>query len=154
MGISRATSLSDLYYYKERRKFNMELDAKQKVLMAIYSEYQKDVPSMKEITFGSLDMDCQVFKIALDKLQNEGLILGAKLHFRQGSPHPDTTITNFIKMTREGIEFVEEKMEIQRFLSGREKVEMLRQKFGKLGWESLSEFAAKVLIEVSKQVVS
>lgn len=131
----------------------MELDAKQKVLMAIYVEYQKDVPDMTTITFDRLDMDSLVFKIALDKLENEGLISGTKLHFRQGSPYPDVVSTNFIKMTREGIQFVEGKMEIERTLSGKEKLELLRQKCGKLGWEALSEFTAKVLVEISKQII-
>lgn len=57
-------------------------------------------------------------------------------------------------MTREGIIFVEEKLEIQRSLSGREKLEILRQKCGKLGWEALSEFSARVLVEVSKQMIT
>lgn len=132
----------------------MELDAKQKVLLAIYTEYQKDIPNMGEITFSSLDMDSQAFNIALDKLENEGLINDTKLHFRAGSPYPDKTITIFTKMTREGIDFVETKMDIEKSLTGKEKIEILKQKFGKLGWESLSEFAAKVLIEISKQALS
>lgn len=59
----------------------MQLDSKQKVLMAIYAEYQKDIPDMDLVSFESLDMDSKVFYIALDKLENEGLITGTKLHF-------------------------------------------------------------------------
>lgn len=132
----------------------MQLDSKQKVLMAIYAEYQKDIPDMDLVSFESLDMDSKVFYIALDKLENEGLITGTKLHFRTGYPYPNAAITIFTKMTREGIIFVEEKLEIQRSLSGREKLEILRQKCGKLGWEALSEFSARVLVEVSKQMIT
>ena len=137
-----------------KRGSTVQLDAKQKVLLAIYAEYQKDIPDMSLITFENLDMDCKAFYVALDKLENEGLITGTKLHFRTGYPYPNAAITIFIKMTREGIVFVEEKLDIQRALSGREKLEILHQKFGKLGWEALSDFTAKVLVEVSKQIIT
>ena len=84
----------------------MDLDSKQKVLLAIYTEYQKDIPKMELITNVNLDMDSQVFRIAVDKLQSEGFIIGAKIHFPAGNPYPDKLIPHFIKMTREGIEFV------------------------------------------------
>ena len=53
----------------------MDLDSKQKVLLAIYTEYQKDIPKMELITNVNLDMDSQVFRIAVDKLQSEGFII-------------------------------------------------------------------------------
>jgi len=53
----------------------LELDSKQEVLYAIYAEYQKDLPDMKNITYQSLDMDLEVFQMALIKLQNEGFII-------------------------------------------------------------------------------
>lgn len=131
----------------------MDLDSKQKVLLAIYTEYQKDIPNMELITNVNLDMDSQVFRIAVDKLQSEGFIIGAKIHFPAGNPYPDKLIPHFIKMTREGIEFVEEKMEIQRSWTSKEKVEDLKIKFGKLGWDALSDFAAKTLVEILKQTI-
>ncbi|WP_455577068.1 hypothetical protein [Anaerosinus sp.] len=131
----------------------MDLDSKQKVLLAIYTEYQKDIPKMELITNVNLDMDSQVFRIAVDKLQSEGFIIGAKIHFPAGNPYPDKLIPHFIKMTREGIEFVEEKMEIQRSWTSKEKVEDLKIKFGKLGWDALSDFAAKTLVEILKQTI-
>lgn len=131
----------------------MELDAKQKVLIAIYTEYQKDIPDMSLITNASLDMDCRVFKIAVDKLQNEDLITGAKIHFPASSPYPDKILCQFIKMTREGIEYVENKMDIKKSWSCREKVEDIKNKAGKLGWESLGDFAAKALVEITKTIM-
>lgn len=108
---------------------------------------------MELITNVNLDMDSQVFRIAVDKLQSEGFIIGAKIHFPAGNPYPDKLIPHFIKMTREGIEFVEEKMEIQRSWTSKEKVEDLKIKFGKLGWDALSDFAAKTLVEILKQTI-
>lgn len=132
----------------------MELDAKQKVLMAIYAEYQKDVPVMQNVTFGNLDMDSRVFKIAVDKLENEVLITGAKIHYKPGSGYPDIVTIDLVKMTLAGIEFVETKMELDHGLTGKEKLEVLSQKWGKLGWEVLNDFTAKVLAEMAKQTIS
>lgn len=131
----------------------MRLDAKQQVLLAIYAEYQKDVPDMSKITFSSLDMDSKVFKIAVDKLENEGLIVGAKIHTPIGSQYPASVLLTFAKMTRRGIDFVESKMDIQQELAGCEKLDVLSRKFGKLGWEVLGNFTANVLTEIAKQVL-
>lgn len=131
----------------------MNIDAKQKVLLAIYTEYQKDMPDMSRITHTGLDMDAQVFRVAIDKLESEGYIRGAKVHYPAGRPYPDAVIPNFIKMTREGLQFVEEKMDIERGLTGSEKVAELRTKFGKFGWNALTDFAAKTLVELAKQVI-
>ena len=84
----------------------MELDAKQKVLMAIYAEYQKDIPVMQNITFANLDMDSRVFKIAVDKLENEGLINGAKIHYKPGSVYPESVEIDDAKLTQHGDELV------------------------------------------------
>lgn len=131
----------------------MDIDAKQKVLFAIYTEYQKDIPDMNLITNTSLDMDAKVFRIAVYKLQNEGFVKGAIMHCPNNSPHPDKIVPLFIKMTREGIEYVEEKMELCKSLSSKEKIEELRIKFGRFGWDALSDFAAKTLVEITKQIV-
>lgn len=52
----------------------MKLDTKQQVLLALYSEYQNDIPRMTDVTCTALEMDYDVFCAALDKLQNEGYI--------------------------------------------------------------------------------
>ena len=54
----------------------MKLDIKQQVLLAIYIEYQKDLPNMSCVNNTELNMDIDVFNVALDKLQNEGYIKG------------------------------------------------------------------------------
>ena len=132
--------------------YAMELDAKHQVLYAIYAEYQKDLPDMQAaITFRNLDMDCRVFKAAVEKLQNEGLIQGAAILRGDGK----ILYINVKDMlpTRTGIEYVEAKMAIDRGMTGRQKVAALKEKFGKLGWETLIDVAAKVLCEMGKQAV-
>lgn len=127
----------------------MELDSKQKVLYAIYAEYQKDVPDMKSITFQSLDMDLDVFQMALIKLQNEGLISGLVII-------PPTVTPSRIKgmnkdnilPTRYGIEYVENKLDIQKDKSSKEKLSLLKDRFGKLGWGVLKDVVSKILIDM------
>lgn len=52
------------------------LDAKMRVLAAIYAEYQKDVPNMWNVNCTSLRMEWNAFRAAIMKLQNEELIRG------------------------------------------------------------------------------
>lgn len=127
----------------------LELDSKQEVLYAIYLEYQKDLPDMKSITYKSLDMDLDVYQMALIKLQNEGLIDGLRII------PPGTVIPSRIKgldkdnilPTFKGIEYVEGKLEIEGDKSSIEKLLILKDKFGKLGWSVLKEVVSKILIE-------
>jgi len=52
----------------------LDLDSKQRVLLAIYTEYQKDIPTMEDITAEALELDIEVFGIAVEKLINEQMI--------------------------------------------------------------------------------
>ena len=45
-----------------------------KVLLAIYKEYKKDLPDMNKINAKVLGLESDVFKIALKKLRTEELI--------------------------------------------------------------------------------
>src|SRR5690606_28819551 len=111
-------------------------------------EYQKDIPNMKEnICAEKLGLDDTVFKIAIDKLQNEGLIKGAMIANFDASPTPYAVVTDYIKMTREGIDYVENKIGIDKTLTGAEKVKKVLYKMGELGFEQLKDIAAKVLSE-------
>lgn len=50
----------------------MELSAEQQVLLALYIEYQKDLPNMENVTFKNLEMDKDIFNEALNKLDKKG----------------------------------------------------------------------------------
>lgn len=52
----------------------MKLGTKENVLLAIYIEYQKDLPDMGSVNNTALNMDIDVFNVALEKLQNEEYI--------------------------------------------------------------------------------
>lgn len=130
---------------------NMKLDSKQKVLIAIYIEYQKDVPNMNEsIQPTKLGMEREVLDIAIDKLQNEGLIDGADIR-RGGIGNKIIAIfTRDIRMTGEGIEYVESKIGLSRVLTGEDKVKFVLKELASSGWEQLKDIAAKALVEISR----
>ena len=131
----------------------MEFDSKQKVLLAIYTEYQKDMPKMKDVIKAEvLGLERDVFKIALEKLENEGLI--TDIHFiRGGNSHiPNAVITDSVKMTNYGIEYVEEKLSIERTLTGEEKVKSILKSAVSWGWDQIKDIAARTLADMSKWV--
>lgn len=147
----------------------MDIDAKQKVLYAFYAEYQKEIPDMTTVTADILQMDKTVFNVALIKLSNEGLISGGEfqrnptpslkespnglsLIYREAGPLKDFNNASYkdinlegIMLTRDGIEFVENKLKIERSGTGLEKLKWLRDKFTEFGWEILKAYVIEKL---------
>jgi hypothetical protein len=125
----------------------MEIDAKHKALYAIYAEYQKDAPDMTMITPNAIGLDEDVFKMALVKLQNEEFIHG--LHVpgisQQKGLIPVRVVWESVMPTRFGIEYVENKLEIGKQLTGLEKIRQLKEKFGRFGWEVLQNVTSQIL---------
>lgn len=127
----------------------MKLDTKQKVLVAIYTEYQKDIPNMSyNIKAKELGIDGEVFAIALDKLMNEGLITG--VNFNKVNNKILATCMDELMMTRDGIEYVETKLGIEKTLSGTEKVQEMAKKSVNWGWNEFKDITVKVLSEMGK----
>jgi hypothetical protein len=122
----------------------MDIDAKHKVLFALYAEYQKDIPDMPSLTFGALDMDSRVFKIALLKLQNEGFIDGLETFPPNTRMEPKAVILDSAMPTRFGIEYVESKLELASASTGAEKLKQLKEKFGRFGWEVLQNVVSQI----------
>jgi len=129
----------------------MEFDAKQKVLMSIYTEYQKDLPDMKsKIKAATIGLEPNIFKVALEKLENEGLITDVRF-IRGGNSHiPITALTDSIKMTAYGIQYVEEKFKIEKTLTGVDKVKKIAGSAVGWGWDQLKDIAARTLAEMAK----
>lgn len=134
----------------------MRLDAKQKVLIAIYTEYQKDIPEIhNEVTPEKLGIDYEAFDIAIVKLENEGLITDTSLtrttisadsknRWGIGSRLDDT------KMTPWGIEYVETKLGLEKTMSGMEKVQEMAKKSATWGWNEFKGITVQVLAEMGK----
>jgi hypothetical protein len=81
----------------------MELDTKQKVLLALYAEYQKDLPNMREIRADTLGLTKDVFYVAIEKLQNEGFIRDANIAYAGMGPYPFDVKIDRCKLTRYGM---------------------------------------------------
>jgi hypothetical protein len=128
----------------------MKLDLKQKVLVAIYTEYQKDVPEMDNITQSLFDIDESKFIIALKKLENEDKINGLKFaEFTEGTLLLPNTMSQ-VMMTNHGMDYVENVLGIQPTLNGLEKAREVASKAGGWGFEQLKDFAVKVTTEMIK----
>ena len=124
----------------------MEFDSKQKVLIAIYMEYQKDIPNMDSVSAASVGLEPQVFAVAVDKLDNEGLIKGVNI--TSGCRDNPIIFMNNAKMTSYGLNYVETKLGIQPEKTGLEKIKEISQNAVSWGWNEAKDFAAKVLSEI------
>lgn len=130
----------------------MELDSKQRVLLAIYTEYQKDIPVMKDITHKLLGLEIQVFGIAVEKLINEGMINASPTVIKhKGGIRQQIKAVNLngVKMSSKGLEYVEKKLFIDQTLSNKEKVEKVMESAGNWGWEQIKDIGTKVLAEMA-----
>ncbi|WP_248928299.1 hypothetical protein [Paenibacillus hamazuiensis] len=95
----------------------MEVDLKQKVLLAFYMEYQKDLSNLLKINHEYIGVSRDLFITALGKLENEELMI-----FELRYPMNDSQILSYVSITRRGIEYIEKKFEIDSTLSGSEKI--------------------------------
>jgi DNA-binding Lrp family transcriptional regulator len=124
----------------------MDFDSKQKVLVAIYMEYQKDIPDMEQITAESVGLGRKVFLTSLEKLENESLIRGIK--FVRGGGETLMAHIGHTMMTPYGLNYVENKLNIQPEKSGLEKMKDISQKAAAWGWNEAKDFAVKVVSEI------
>lgn len=134
----------------------MNLDTKQKVLIAIYTEYQKDIPEIhNEITPEKLGIDEEIFDIAIVKLENEGLIIDTSLisgmiSIDSKNRWSISTRLDNTKMTPYGINYVENKLGIDSTLSGFDKVKKVGEKCAIWGWNEFKDITVKILSEMGK----
>ncbi|SHJ52600.1 YjcQ protein [Clostridium cavendishii DSM 21758] len=130
----------------------MELDSKQKVLVAIYTEYQKEDFDMRtNIKADVIGIEYQIFAKAIVKLINEEYITGVKL-VRGGIGNKiHSILLDDMLITKEGIEYVESKIGLEKTLSGKEKAKHIGKKALEAGWDKGSDLAAKVIGELIKQ---
>jgi len=88
-----------------------ELNTKDKVLLAIYEEYQKDVPDMKNnINAKNIGVDLEEYKSAMEKHENEGNI--RNVTFTRGGQGDRILLvfTDNLMITDRGIDYVKENL--------------------------------------------
>ncbi|MCP1355454.1 YjcQ family protein [Aneurinibacillus migulanus] len=127
----------------------MELDTKQKVLIALFTEYQKDLPNMRSIKAETLGLQRDVFNVAISKLVTEGYITDALEIRLPGETYPAYRLDD-CKLTRDGIDYVQNKLEIEPTLSGVEKIKGVVEKLGQWGLEQVKEVVVKIASETIK----
>ncbi|UWS63299.1 hypothetical protein N2384_11130 [Bacillus paralicheniformis] len=121
-----------------------ELNAKERVLVALYLEYQKDLPMLENVDANSLGMSQQMFYEAIKKLENEGFLINVKY------TKPYGVLLQFAYLSRFGINYVEEKLRIDEHLSKPEKLKEIARKLAKGGYNEIKDIAIKLAAELLK----
>ena len=86
------------------------MSAKEIVLLAIYNEYQKDLPNMDaNITCEKLQINLDEFNMALEKLENESLIKGLRASRGSGNKIIMAFLDN-VKPSNAGVHYVQQKL--------------------------------------------
>lgn len=129
------------------------LDTKQQVLVALYTEYQKDLPDMGSVTHESLGIPREHFIIAIYKLLNEGYIVGAKAKLGSSTRSPLKYDNKNTMMTRAGIDYIEEKLDIDKTASSSEKVKGVMSKVALWGLDQLKDVSTKTLAEIANHQI-
>lgn len=131
-----------------------ELDTKQKVLIAFYTEYQKDIPNMKRVVASEIGISQDQFTVSIQKLENENLITGPQYAKGGRGAVPLMVFTDFIMITNYGLQYVEEKLGIQPSMNAGEKVKEVTKKVTAWGYNELKDFTVKVAAELIKGTFS
>ncbi len=122
----------------------MKLGTKENVLLAIYIEYQKDLPDMGSVNNMALNMDIDVFNVALEKLQNEEYINGVSMLCADNNRFYSVD-TSHMKLTKQGIDFVEHNFGIAKELTAEDKLKYIVKKCGVFGYKVLKDIAIEAI---------
>ena len=131
----------------------MKLGAKEQVLLAIYTEYQKDLPNMTNVNNTALNMDIDVFHIALEKLQNEEYVKDVAF-FASDNNRFYTVDISKIKLTKNGIDFVEKCFGIKKELTAEDKLKYIIKQCGIYGYKALKDFGSTALSALTVSVLN
>lgn len=134
----------------------MELSAKDKILLAIYLEYQKDIPDMRRaITFTNLKLDKDEFHFAIEKLENENLIKGGR-YARGGKGKILVAFMENVMPSNYGLMYVEKNIlqdigdRVDEDNPKAKNIKKVIRNAIAFGWSEIKDIAAKTLAEMSK----
>jgi hypothetical protein len=128
-----------------------QLDAKMRVLTAIYAEYQKDVPDMSNVNPRALRMDWPAFRAAVMKLQNEELIRGLIIR----PPEAQLPDVEYVRMdgvlpTLDGLRAVEHFIETGEADTATERLERLKKAVDDVCETEVRQIAEEAMKAVKK----
>lgn len=129
-----------------------QLDAKMRVLMAIYAEYQKDVPDMVNVNVRALRMDWDAFRAAVLKLENEALIRGLVTKPPERAQIGDVEEIDMrgVMPTVSGLSAVERFVEKGQIDTAEARLERLERAAGDAGELEISRYVEDVMIDVKR----
>lgn len=132
----------------------MKPDMKNAVLLAIYKEYNQNIPDFKlNIRPETLGVEKEIFFNIIDKLQNERFIDGAIIKRIEKGNQPIKVLLNKMVLTRRGIEFVENTLGIENTLTNGEKIKRIGKKVLEWGWEQGKDITAKTLAYLIQNII-
>ncbi|CAA7600314.1 Bacteriophage Tuc2009, YjcQ [Acididesulfobacillus acetoxydans] len=126
----------------------MRPDSKQKVLLALYTEYQKDLPEFTRLDHEALGLSRDVFNYALKKLLDEEFIENAHLIWGEDRSIPLGVVLDVVKLTPNGIRYIEELFALNRTLPGRDKVRAILTAAGDWDGEPLLAWIQEIFREL------
>jgi hypothetical protein len=144
--------------YLDKGEVNiMKLSAKDKILVAIYIEYQKDIPDMDEaIKMEKLNLYNDEYLIGISKLENEGLINGARLIY--GDDCIIMAIMDDVMPSVCGLRYVEEKLLRDNNIGEQEddpesgNLRKVIRNATHFGWNEIKDIAARTLAEIYEKI--
>ena len=120
----------------------MTLSTKERLLSALYVEYQAPVSDFDKITFESLEMDSEVFEDSLRKLAVEELVSGVEWIPPTG--RIQALNRKYLYLTRRGVEEAKSLLKIKEQKQGAILKELARL-FGLWGEIVLKKFAEEII---------
>lgn len=128
----------------------MELDIKQEVLIALYAQYQRDIPEMEKVTAAALNMDSVAFMFSLLKLQTEGLICGCVFipPNEKNARRIRAVEKKNIFLTREGVEYVQNLLDLKALKTNKERLKSIVKSLGLAGAEVLKEYVMSLIPKI------
>ena len=123
----------------------MTLSPKERLLSALYVEYQAPVSDFDKITFESLEMDYEVFADSLRKLAVEELVSGVEWIPPTG--RIQALNRKYLYLTRRGVEEAKSLLKIKEQKQGAILKELARL-FGLWGEIVLKKFAEEIITKL------
>ncbi|BBB89930.1 MAG TPA: hypothetical protein PKA28_07840 [Methylomusa anaerophila] len=122
-------------------------EAAQKLIVALYAEANSPVPQLDAVNPGVLGMDTEAFNRAVNTLYTSGLVSGITVKFGDDDRQSERVYAKEVLLTRPGVDYVENLMEIDINSSKMDKLKKIALKAGKLGWSAVVTLAKRIMSE-------
>ncbi|MGL6015999.1 MAG: YjcQ family protein [Selenomonadaceae bacterium] len=115
----------------------------EQVLVAIYLEQQKEVPHMRRLTHGLLDLSPEKFTAAIERLRHDRLIKNVEV-IEDDAGTPLFAFIEQTRLTMAGQEYIENKFSLGDWWAQTKKIQQIQQVLLEAGLHSLAKLASDV----------